>query len=87
MSAVLAWVAAHPFEALAGLAAVLSIVNGALPASVQRGPVGRVLHEVLDRLAMLTRSDARGTLKWPGVASALIVPPSVGPLAPPPESP
>lgn len=85
MSAVLAWVAAHPFETLAGLAAVLSIVNGALPASVQRGPIGRVLHDVLDRLAMLTRSDARGTLKWPGVASALIVPPSVGPLAPPPD--
>ena len=85
MSAALAWVAAHPFETLVGLAALLSIINGALPASVQSGPVGRVLHAVLDRLAVLTRSDARGTLKWPGVASALIVPPSVGPLAPPPD--
>jgi hypothetical protein len=51
-----------------------------------------VIHAALDRLAVLTRSDAAGTLKWPGVASALIpfqvpviveVPPSVGPLAPP----
>ena len=83
----LAWLIAHPYEALIAAGALLSILNGALPSRVQRGPVGRVLHEVLDRLAMLSRADARGTLKWPGVASSLLVPPSVGPLAPPPESP
>jgi len=81
----IAWLIAHPYEALIAAGALLSILNGALPASVQSGPVGRVLHAVLDRLAVLTRSDAAGTLKWPGVASALLVPPSVGPLAPPPD--
>lgn len=81
-----AWIVAHPYESLVALGAILSLVNGALPASVQRGPVGRVLHTLLDRLAVLARRDAPGTLKWPGVASAVLappVPPSVGPLAPP----
>lgn len=91
LSLALAWMSAHPLETLALIGAILSVVNGALPASVQRSPVGRVIHATLDRLAVLSRSDAAGTLKWPGVASALlsvpapaapVAPPSVGPLAP-----
>lgn len=80
LASFVSWCAAHPLEALALLGAALSVLNGALPASVQRGPVGRALHLALDRVAVLSRSDAAGTLKWPGIASVMLAPPPPAPL-------
>lgn len=68
----LAWFAAHPFEGLLLAYLALNLVNGALPASAARGPLGRALHALLDRVSMLTRSDAVGTLKWPVIGRSLL---------------
>jgi hypothetical protein len=67
-----AWLSAHPYETVFVLYVALGAVNAALPARVRTGPVGAALHTLLDRLSPLTRSDAPGTLKWPGVASAIV---------------
>ena len=66
------WIVANPAEAVGLAVMLLSVVNAALPASVAAGPVGRVLHMLLDRLSLLTRSTAPGTLKWPMVRSAIV---------------
>jgi hypothetical protein len=54
------WIAAHPYECTALVFALLSVLNGALS-----GPPKTFLGAVLDRVAGLVRSDARGTLSWP----------------------
>ena len=66
------WVTDHPAQTLGLVWAALSVVNGLLPASVKSGPVGTVIHAILDRISFLTRSDAAGTLKLPTVASAAL---------------
>jgi hypothetical protein len=67
-----AWLAAHPLEALMGLGVVLNLVNGLLPSRVRSGPVGRAVHVLLDRVSVLTRADAPGTLKWPLIAASVL---------------
>lgn len=67
-----AFFAAHPVEGLLLAYLALNLLNGLLPASAARGPLGRVLHAVMDRLAVLTRSDAVGTLKWPVIGRSLL---------------
>ncbi len=67
LSQLRAWAWAHPVQALGYAYALLSVINGALPARY-RG-VGSV---ILDRLSALTRRDAHGTLKWPLVASVAL---------------
>lgn len=77
-----AWIVAHPYEALLAIGAILSFINGALPASVASGPFGKALHGILDRLSVLTRTDAPGTLKWPVIGTSILQP-KVAPPAPP----
>lgn len=79
------WVISHPYECLLLIGAFLSFINGLLPAKVAAGPVGKVLHEILDRLSVLTRTDSPGTLKWPVVGTSLIQPPAA-PTPPAQES-
>lgn len=70
VSGILTWIVAHPAEAIAAGYALLNAVNGALPK--RRGWAGGALdkaHVVLDRLCVLTRSDAPGTIKVPGAKS------------------
>lgn len=67
-----AWLAAHPLEALMALGVVLNLVNGLLPSRVRSGPVGRAVHVLLDRVSVLTRADAPGTLKWPLVVGSIL---------------
>lgn len=71
------WIVAHPYEALLLIGAILSFINGTLPSSVASGPFGKVIHEILDRLSVLSRTDAPGTLKWPLIATSLLKSPSV----------
>jgi len=66
------WIVANPAQAIGLAMVLLSVINAALPAQVAAGPVGRALHVILDRLALLTRSTAPGTLKWPLVASVVV---------------
>lgn len=63
---------AHPLESVVLLGIILNLVNGMLPARVRSGRLGRVLHVALDRVTILTRHDAPGTLKWPLVAGSLL---------------
>ena len=72
LTASLAWIAAHPGSSLVGAYALLNILNGLLPAHVAAGPIGRGLHALLDRIALLTRSSAPGTLKWPLVGASIL---------------
>lgn len=65
------WIVAHPYECLLLLGAVLSFINGLLPAQVKAGTVGKILHAVLDRLSVLTRVDSPGTLKWPVIGTSI----------------
>lgn len=65
-------IAAHPVETAAAAYIALCVANGMLPRTVIAGPVGAVLHVALDRLAVLVRRDARGTLKLPFVASVVV---------------
>jgi hypothetical protein len=83
------WVVAHPYEFLLLVGAVLSFINASLPATVASSPFGKLLHAVLDRLSVLTRTDAPGTLKWPVVGSSILqaVKPVVPPPAPTPATP
>ena len=71
-SQIAAWIAAHPLEALMALGVVLNLVNGLLPSRVRSGPIGRAVHVLLDRVSVLTRSDAPGTLKWPIVVGSIL---------------
>lgn len=66
------WVCSHPYEFLMGMGTALSVLNGLLPAKVAAGPVGKVIHTVLDRLSVLTRTDSPGTLKWPVVGASVL---------------
>lgn len=66
------WIIANPYLSLLFIGAILSFINGLLPAKVAAGPIGKVLHKALDRLSVLTRTDAPGTLKWPLVGSVLV---------------
>lgn len=81
------WIVANPYLSLLFIGAILSFVNGLLPAKVASGPFGKSLHELLDRLSVLARSDAPGTLKWPVVATSLLQPGGVTPPAAPPAPP
>ena len=72
LTALWAWIVAHPYQDLLGIGAVLSFINGLLPATVVAGPVGKVIHTILDRLSILTRSDAAGTLKWPLIEASIL---------------
>lgn len=65
--------AAHPVETAATAYIALCALNGALPRTVITGPVGAVMHVALDRLAVLVRRDARGTLKLPFAASVVVM--------------
>lgn len=65
--------AAHPVETAAAAYIALCALNGVLPRTVITGPVGAVMHVALDRLAVLVRRDARGTLKLPFVASVVVL--------------
>lgn len=73
LSFVLAAIAAHPVETAATAYIALCVLNGVLPRTVITGPVGAVMHVALDRLAVLVRRDARGTLKLPFVASVVVL--------------
>lgn len=66
------WITAHPLEALMALGVLLNLVNGLLPSRVRSGPVGRAVHVLLDRVSVLTRADAPGTLKWPLVVGSIL---------------
>lgn len=66
------WISAHPWEAFVALGAVLNVLNGLLPATIRTGPVGTALHVALDRLTILTRRNAPGTLKWPIIAGSIL---------------
>lgn len=72
LSALMAVVLAHPVEVTAGAYIALNLINGALPARVITSPFGAVLHQGIDRLSILVRRDAAGTLKLPFVGSALV---------------
>ena len=68
------WIVANPYLSLLLFGAILSFVNGLLPAKVAAGPLGKALNELLDRLSVLTRTDAPGTLKWPVVGTSILQP-------------
>jgi hypothetical protein len=72
LHAVTGWISAHPVEAFLALGAVLNLINGLLPATIRTGPVGTFLHVLLDRVVVLTRRNAPGTLKWPIVAGSIL---------------
>jgi hypothetical protein len=79
------WVLANPYESLLIIGAILSFINGLLPAKVAAGPVGKAILGVLDRLSVLTRTDAPGTLKWPVIGTSILQP-GGSPPAPTQES-
>ncbi|MDO9016528.1 MAG: hypothetical protein Q8S73_26675 [Deltaproteobacteria bacterium] len=85
LHAVTGWISAHPFEAFIALGAVLNLINGMLPATIRTGPVGTFLHVLLDRVVILTRRNAPGTLKWPIVAGSILR--AVADSLNPPEAP
>lgn len=65
-------IVAHPAEAFVALGVVLNLLNGLLPATIRTGPVGTALHVLLDRVTVLTRRNAPGTLKWPIIAGSIL---------------
>jgi hypothetical protein len=67
-----AWASAHPYEAFIALGVMLNVLNGLLPATIRTGPLGTFLHVALDRLTILTRRNAPGTLKWPIIAGSIL---------------
>ena len=66
------WIVANPYLSLLFIGAILSFLNGLLPTKAAKSPFGKALNELLDRLSVLTRTDAPGTLKWPLVGSVLV---------------
>ncbi len=81
------WIVANPYLSLLFIGAILSFVNGLLPAKVARSPFGKALNELLDRLSVLTRTDAPGTLKWPVIGTSILKPRATTPPAQPPPTP
>lgn len=77
------WIVANPYLSLLFIGAILSFINGLLPAKVAKGPFGTALHELLDRLSVLTRTDAPGTLKWPVIGTSILQPKVPTPPTPP----
>lgn len=74
ISPFLAWCSANPQAAILLVGVVVSFINGLLPARFAKSRVGRVADVLLDRSAALARSNAKGTLKWPFMASVLLAP-------------
>jgi len=79
------WIVVNPYLSLLFIGAILSFINGLLPAKVAAGPFGKALHEILDRLSVLVRTDAPGTLKWPVIGTSLLQPRDT-PQAPAPST-
>ena len=77
------WIVANPYLSLLFIGAILSFLNGLLPTKAAKSPFGKALNELLDRLSVLTRTDAPGTLKWPVIGTSLLKPGARSPSAPP----
>lgn len=63
----------HP-DAFAGMVTLvlLGLINGLLPTKVGGPLVVRLVSVLVDRLAPLTRKDARNTLKWPVFSASVL---------------
>lgn len=77
------WIVANPYLSLLFIGAILSFFNGLLPTKAAKSPFGKALNELLDRLSVLTRTDAPGTLKWPFIGTSLLKPGARPSSAPP----
>ena len=81
------WIVANPYLSLLFIGAALSFVNGLLPTKMAKSPFGKALNELLDRLSVLTRTDAPGTLKWPVIGTSILQPRGTTPPVPTPAVP
>lgn len=69
--AFLTWAESHPLVVLVGLWLLTSLVVAVTPERYRRARWYGWLLSVADRLSVLTHSDSPGTLKLPGIASAI----------------